>query len=82
MRTGYFDGEGKCLVILSGHDEPPSDLVFAYTAEVPEGLSPNTCEVVDGKLRKKERVLPVRPPRPDKLAPIEARLAALEAKIK
>ena len=85
MRTGYFDRDGKCLIIQAGEIAPPID--FAYSAEVPDTLGPNTVEYDKGKDKIKEKAKRPEPtPRPakpnlrEKLEALEARIVALENK--
>lgn len=84
MRTGYFDNDGKCLVIQTGAMEPPAS--FAYSAEVPDTLGPNTVEYdkQSGKVKAKQKApKPDNPPAEDLrklIDDLEKRVAALEKK--
>lgn len=85
MRTGYFDNDGKCLVIQTGDMEPPAN--FAYSAEVPDTLGPNTVEFdkANNKIKSKQKPPKPVPPSPPNLQAqinaLEARIAILEAKV-
>lgn len=86
-RIGYFDSTGKCLVIYSGAGEPPNDLEYAYSAEVPSDLGPNTVEHTGKGIRRKERVFerPERPARKTQaaeIAELKAEIAELKKKLK
>lgn len=85
-RIGYFDSDGKCIVILSGVGEPPSDLDYAYTAEIPAGLTPNTVEHTGAGIRKREHKIdrPVKTGKTqaEEIAELKAEIAELKKKIK
>lgn len=82
-RMGYFDGYGHCMMISSGAGDPP--IPFSFKMEVPEGITPATCEfdAQTKKVKKKERE-PIPAPAstgPD-LKDLERRVKELEKQLK